>query len=100
SGRVGLVIKPTDAGSIYAAYGTSFNPSIQNLAYENLNTLPPEQNRSVEVGTKWNAFKDRLLATFSLFRTDKTNARTPDLNDPTVNVLAGKQRVQGAEISA
>jgi catecholate siderophore receptor len=100
SGRVGLVVKPSEAGSIYAAYGTSFNPSIQNLSYDGLTTLPPEENRSVEVGTKWSAFKERLLATFSVFRTDKTNARTPDLNDPSINVLAGKQRVQGIEASA
>jgi catecholate siderophore receptor len=100
SGRVGFVVKPSDAGSIYAAYGTSFNPSIQNLSYDGLTTLPPEENRSVEVGTKWAVFKDRLLATVAIFRTDKTNARTPDPDDPSVNILAGKQRVQGAEVSA
>jgi catecholate siderophore receptor len=100
SGRLGVVIKPSEAGSIYAAYGTSFNPSIQNLSYDGLTTLPPEENRSVEVGTKWSVFKERVLATVALFRTDKTNARTPDPDDPSVNILAGKQRVQGAEISA
>jgi catecholate siderophore receptor len=99
SGRLGLVVKPTENGNVYAAYGTSFNPSIQDLAYDNLTTLPPEENRSIEVGTKWNLLRRRLLATFALFRTDKTNARTPDPDDPSVNILAGKQRVQGAEAS-
>ena len=100
SGRLGVVAKPTDDVSVYAAYGTSFDPAIQNLSYDRLNTLPPEESRSVEIGTKWSALKQRILATFALFRTDKTNARTPDPNDPSVNILAGRQRVQGAEVSA
>src|SRR5262249_13688730 len=36
----------------------------------------------------------------SVFRTDKINAREPDPNDPTLNVLAGGQRVKGFEVEA
>jgi catecholate siderophore receptor len=102
SGQAGLVYKPTSAGSVYAAYSTSFNPSIQNLSYESVKggTLAPEKNRSIEVGTKWNLLKRRLLATLAFFRTDKTNARTPDPEDPSVTILDGKQRVQGVDVNA
>lgn len=100
--QAGVVYKPTHAGSVYAAYSTSFNPSIQNLAYESVKSgdLEPERNRSIEIGSKWMLFKERLLATLALFRTDKSNARTPDPEDPEVNILDGKQRVQGVEVGA
>lgn len=100
--QAGVVYKPTEAGTVYAAYSTSFNPAIQNLAYESVRdgNLDPEKNRSIEVGSKWTLLKQRLLATLAIFRTDKTNARTPDPEDPSVNILAGEQRVQGVEVGA
>ncbi|HEY9448411.1 MAG TPA: TonB-dependent siderophore receptor [Gemmatimonadaceae bacterium] len=102
SAQAGVVYKPTRDGSVYAAYSTSFNPSIQNLAYESVKSgeLEPERNRSIEIGSKWMLFKQRLLATLAVFRTNKTNARTPDASDPSVNILGGKQRVQGVELGA
>ena len=39
----------------------------------------------------------RLSAGASIFRTDKTNAREPDPNNPLLNVLGGTQRVWGIE---
>jgi catecholate siderophore receptor len=104
SWRVALAYKPVKNGSIYFAYGTSFNPSAEgavSLAPLTSATavLEPEENRSYEIGTKWDLFKERLSLTAALFRTDKTNARTPGLtpNDPPT-VLDGEQRVQGFEI--
>jgi len=100
TGRAAVVVKPTESGSVYAAYGTSFDPSSSNLSADAVNAnsdLPPEQSRSYEIGSKWDLFKQRFLATFALFRTDKVNARTPDPTDPTVQILAGRQRVQGGE---
>jgi catecholate siderophore receptor len=99
TGRAGIVYKPTEAGSFYAAYGTSFNPSSEGLAYASASDIPPERNRSYEVGSKWDLFKQRLLATFAVFRTDKVNARTEDPDDPdALTVLKGKQRVDGAQV--
>jgi catecholate siderophore receptor len=102
SGRIGVVYKPMEAGSVYAAYGNSFNPSIQNLAYDNLtgSNLQPESNHTIEVGTKWEMFKRRLLASWAFFRTDKVNARTADPTDLAITILDGNQRVQGMEVHA
>lgn len=104
SWKAGIVVKPTDAGSIYAGYGTSFNPSTEGLTSgftAPLALLEPEKSKSMEVGTKWDIFRRRLAASLAFFRTDKTNGRTPGINagDPPT-VLQGKQRVDGVELGA
>jgi catecholate siderophore receptor len=96
--RTGLVFKPVQAGSIYASAGTSFNPSAEMLSLSAANaSLPPEKNRTIETGTKWDLLNERLSVTAALFSTAKTNAREPDPNNPLLNVLAGNQRVNGMQ---
>lgn len=104
--RVALAYKPVPIGTFYIAYGTSFNPSAEGAVSSTLLTaatalLEPEENRTFEIGTKWDVLSERLALTTAIFRTDKTNARTPGLtpNDPPM-VLDGEQRVQGFEIGA
>ncbi|MCE0524216.1 MAG: TonB-dependent siderophore receptor [Methylacidiphilales bacterium] len=106
SWRAALVYKPVPYGSFYAGYGTSFNPSIQGTSdgasndalAANTANLPPEEDISYEIGTKWDLLDEKLSLTAALFRTDKTNARVVDPTEPgTVYELAGKQRVQGVE---
>ena len=104
--RIGLVYKPAPNGSIYFAHGTSFNPSAESLsqltsgrALQTQNAfLPPERNQSVEFGTKWQFFDDRMQATAALFRLQKDNARIPS-TVPGVNILGGSQQVDGFELS-
>jgi catecholate siderophore receptor len=102
SWRAGIVYKPVEAGSIYAAYGTSFNPSIdaaQGLALTAANAaLDPEENRSLEAGVKWDLIKRKLGVTVAVFQTEKINARTTDSAGNTV--LAGNQKVSGLELGA
>ncbi|MCC6415639.1 MAG: TonB-dependent siderophore receptor [Opitutaceae bacterium] len=101
STRAGATYKPTEKSSIYVGYASSFNPSNETLSLSATTVaLDPEKTDSYEVGTKWSAFEDRLAFTFALFRTEKTNARTPGVNpnDPPT-VLEGKERVDGAEFS-
>lgn len=99
--RAGAVVKPTASGSVYAAVGTSFNPSGETLALDSRGTagLDPERSRSAEVGTKWDLLRQRLSLSAALFRTEKTNARMTNPADPNgPQILAGEQRVQGAEL--
>lgn len=102
--RAGLTYKPVPSLSIYAGAGTSVNPSIENLTQttpnESLGNLKPEKSRTYEIGAKWDGFGGRLLLTTALFRTDKTNARTPGLPGEPATVLDGKQRVDGFEFGA
>ena len=97
--RAALVYKPVPAGSIYFAAGTSFNPSAESLSLSASNAnLPPEKNKTYELGSKWDLDGGKMSVRGAVFRTEKTNAREPDPNNSLLNVLAGDQRVDGAQI--
>ena len=110
SWRVALNYKPVENGTIYFGYGTSYNPSIEGgqdsaspdgLATNTVN-LPPEENETYEVGSKWNLLDDKLSVDGAFFLTNKTNARITDPTAPpgtTVFALTGKQRVEGFDFS-
>ena len=102
--RGAITYKPQENGSIYLGYGTSFNPSAEGLTLANTATatnninVDPEESHTIELGTKWDLFDNKLALTAAIFRTDKTNARTENPADNTdVIVLDGEQRVQGFE---
>jgi catecholate siderophore receptor len=100
SGRAALIFKPIEAGSIYASYGTSANPSLEGLLYSPVDArTPPEKSRTFELGSKWELFEGMLLLNGAAFRVEKTDARTPGLpgEPPT---LDGDQRIDGVEFSA
>ena len=100
SWRTAVVYKPAPNGSVYVSYGTSFNPSTEALSLSAVNSnVDPEENRSYEIGTKWDVLGERLALTAALFRTDKTNARE---TDPVTGVadLFGEQRAEGLELGA
>ncbi|WP_082012653.1 TonB-dependent siderophore receptor [Belnapia sp. F-4-1] len=100
SWRGALVFKPTSTVRTYFSAGTSFNPSAEALTLApNTASLAPEKNRSFEVGASWDITPD-LAIRGAVFRIEKTNARTPDPANGTLNVLAGEQRSDGFEISA
>jgi catecholate siderophore receptor len=104
SWRAAAVFKPTTFGSVYFDYGTSFNPSAESLsltvgpAGTGTANLAPEFNRSYEVGTKWDLNQARFSVRADLFRTTKDNAREASPTNSLVYVLAGTQRVNGAEL--
>ncbi len=106
SWRAAAVYKPTDKGSIYFGYGTSFNPSAEALsltvgpAGTGTANLAPEFNTSYEIGTKWDFNNAHLSLRGDLFRTTKENAREASPANSLLYVLAGTQRVDGAELVA
>jgi catecholate siderophore receptor len=81
------------------SYGTSFDPSLETLTVTNgTQALPPEKNKSFEVGSKWDLFDDRLDLTAALFQIEQTNARTQ--TSAGEYVLDGNIRVRGGELGA
>jgi catecholate siderophore receptor len=97
--RAGLVYKPVQAGSIYVSAGTSFNPSAEMLALSAATaSLPPEKNRTIEAGTKWDLLNKKFGITAAIFSTDQTNSREPDPTNPLLDVLAGNERVNGTQV--
>jgi catecholate siderophore receptor len=107
SWRSALVYKPVQAGTIYAGIGTSFNPSAEGLSFINSGRnltisdayLDPEDNRAVELGTKWELFEAALYIDAALYRISKQNARVPDPATPGFNILGGQQTVDGFSLN-
>jgi catecholate siderophore receptor len=111
SWNVGIVYKSISIASVYAAYATSQSPVGSELdstgaQYNGISAtlvdVPPQNAQSVEIGTKWELFDKRLLATAALFQTMVDHARTNDTVTTTNDfaAFAGKYRVQGIELSA
>lgn len=100
SWRGALVFKPVRPVRTYIAAGTSFNPSVESLALSTaFVNLAPERNRSIEFGASWDVTESIVLRG-AVFNIEKTNARTVDPTNASLNVLDGTQRVNGFEISA
>jgi catecholate siderophore receptor len=110
SWHAGLVYKPIPIASFYVAYATAQSPIGSELdstgaQYNGISAtlvnVPPQEARSVEVGTKWELFDKKLLATAALFQTDVDHARTNDTVTPTdpTNAFKGKYRVRGIEVT-
>lgn len=104
--RMAAVYKPVENLSLYAGVGNSFNPSAEGLtlseeswrgpSVSNNPNLEPEENRSYEIGTKWDLNESHLSFTAAIFRTEKLNARELNANDEPV--LTGHQTVDGIEV--
>ncbi|MFC2951912.1 TonB-dependent receptor [Marinicaulis aureus] len=105
--HLGALWKPAPNASIYASFGSSSNPSGEQVdglgdSYGGITAttenLDPERNKSYELGAKWNIFDEHLSLTAAIYRTNKTNARVqvePGFGG--AFALEGEQRVQGIE---
>ena len=102
SWRAGAVYKPRpERQHLRRAAGTSFNPSAEGPVARGAptSTSSPRRRATTRPARSGICCGQQLSATAALFRTDKTNARTPGVNpgDPPT-VLAGQQRVSGVEL--
>jgi catecholate siderophore receptor len=114
TGKVGLVFKPLQNGSIYAAYATSQQPPgganfTLNAGIPNANSgavninspnLDPQQAVNIEVGTKWELLDNRLVVTAAAFDTrNKNDLATQDADTGEV-IQYGERKVRGIELGA
>lgn len=107
--QAAVTFKPVESGTLYVAYGTGFDPTVdagtagaglsdQPTRPNNVD-LPPEESSNLEAGVKWELLDRRLALNGAVFRTEKTNLRTRNVNsDP--YILDGEQRIDGLELSA
>lgn len=96
--RAGGIWQPTAAQSYYLSYGTSFDPSLEQLTGTAGQTnLDPEKNKSYEIGGKWD-WAENLSVNAALFQITKENARSQI--SPGVYELDGTVRVRGARAGA
>lgn len=115
AGKLGLVYKPVEYGSFYAAYGRSIQPagsflSGADISRVNGQAMPgliqgadPVEADNYELGTKWDFFDARLSTAAALFYTEKRVAIS-GLDDGETGSATlkgyGKQAVKGLELSA
>lgn len=100
--RIGLVYKPVEAVTLYAAYGNSQTPSqsaVNGACNINTCNVDPESAKNYEIGAK--AEIGRALFSVALFRNERDQYKVPS-NDPTLpdQVLDGHSRVDGIAVSA
>ncbi|MGH8213248.1 MAG: TonB-dependent receptor, partial [Rhodanobacteraceae bacterium] len=92
--RGGVIWQPDEEQSYYVSYGTSFDPSLEALTVTNgAQALPPEKNKSWELGGKWDLAGDTLSLNAALFQVTRTNARTQTSDGE--YELDGNVRVRG-----
>jgi catecholate siderophore receptor len=119
-GKLGVVFKPVQNGSLYAAVGVSSLPpgsflSNSDISRDGDNAFPgwsaglnsenAKVQRSInyELGAKWEFFDRQLLTTAALFRTERENVaitgRDPRVTPlpPTALMGYGEQVIQGIE---
>ena len=105
--RAAATYQPQANVSYYVSGGTSFHPNIQQLSVSSEPTLPPEtaqvavgRTLEFEVGTKWRVLDGKLALAAALFWDRQTNPAPVDLDDPLIDVVHGKERVRGMELSS
>ncbi|ANN70633.1 TonB-dependent receptor [Bordetella bronchialis] len=97
--RAGAIWQPSDWQSYYISYGTSFNPSLEQLTGTvGQDDLQPETNKSYEAGGKWDLLDGNLSLNSAVFQIKKENARTQI--SPGVFELDGTVRVNGVRAGA
>lgn len=98
SQRFGALYQPDDSQSYYVSYGTSFNPSAENMTLTVANqSVDPEKSISNEIGAKWDLLEGNLSLTTALYQVRKQDARTTDPITTAVT-LDGNNRVRGFEL--
>ncbi len=114
NGHIGLVRRLGDNGNVYATYSTAANINGGesdvggNCGYGGVCGTPeqaakadPESVENLELGTKWQLFDQRLLATAAVFQITKSDVMESvgDSYSQLGSLNTGKNRVEGVEIS-
>ncbi len=100
SPRLGFIVKPAPALSLYTSYSVTYLPRAgEQLASLSLTTqaLDPEEFRNYEVGAKWDPLP-ALSTTAAVYRLDRGDVLIADPADPTVSLLVDAQRTKGLEL--
>ncbi len=114
NGHAGIVRSLGENGNVYLTYSTATNINGGesdvggSCGYGGLCGTPdqvdrsdPEQVENIELGTKWEFFDNRLLATASLFQITKSDVMESvgDSYSTLGTLNTGKNRVEGFEVS-
>lgn len=106
SGRLGLVYKPVQYGSIYLSYSQASQPSAAAAASrsgggadDNVANYSPGKAKTWELGTKWDLLNEQLSLTAAVFQVERSNPTDTNPDDPLDVIQTGaKERVRGFEL--
>lgn len=111
SWKVGVMYKPTEAGSVYVAFANSLKPpGSDNFTLNSAPTnnggvnaanpnLKPQRATNVELGTKWELLEGRLFATGAIFKsTNRNDLQRSDPGNPDFIIQYGEKEVKGLEL--
>lgn len=115
TGKIGLVFKPVENGSLYAAFATSEQPpggqpqsagtnpnfSLGTGSATNNPNVDPQEATNIEIGTKWDLLDNRLVLTAAAFDTRNKND-VIGTQDPITGEYpqSGERKVRGFELAA
>ncbi|WP_157278240.1 TonB-dependent siderophore receptor [Aliarcobacter butzleri] len=96
--QFGLVYHLTPETILFTNYSQSFTPTSRQDKAGNI--LDPEKGKGYEVGIKQKLFDDRFDLTTALFKIEKENVATLDINGGNTFIYkaSGKQESQGFEV--
>jgi iron complex outermembrane receptor protein len=96
SPQVGIVVKASDALSLYATYGSGFRSNVAITPA--LEAVAPETSKSFELGAKFSLFDNRLNATLAVFNLRKSNVLAADFANPGFSIPIAAARSRGLEL--
>ena len=107
NGHAGVVYDVAENGNVYLTWSTATNISGgesdvgNNCGYGGFCGIgSPEDVTNWELGTKWNLFDEKLLATLAVFRIDKDNVMEGSgYGNDDASSNTGANRVRGVEAS-
>lgn len=102
--QLGVVFKPTANGSVYLSHGTSSTPVNSSMGEGSesqsltvtTKDLAPEENTSLELGTKWDLLDNNVSLTGAIFRMETENSRVTSATGTAIN--AGTKKIEGLEL--
>jgi iron complex outermembrane recepter protein len=96
--RLGVLYRVSPEQSVFASYGRSFAPQVYNYSFLRPGEANrPERGDQFELGWKYTALDERVVAGITAFRIRKQNVATTDPLDPDLLVLTGEQTARGIE---
>ena len=93
--RTGVVFNPTPGTSVFFNYSRSFLP-LNGVTF-NGDTFNPERGEVYEGGFKANVWRDKLVATATLFSITRSGITTSDPLHEGFSIQVGQQRNRGFE---
>ncbi|MFY7863467.1 catecholate siderophore receptor Fiu [Roseateles sp.] len=114
SGKLGLLYKPSENGSVYLSYSTSQKPpgsdnftlssaapsGATNSVSINAPNLKPQEASNLELGTKWDLLDKQLLLTAAVFQSENKNELARAASATGEVTQYGKKTVKGLELGA